>query len=69
MRERGAGQSEVELARLDEGAFFGEMALIAGEPRAATVRAASPCSLLVIDRGALRVGSLLLGCIRRFFSL
>jgi small-conductance mechanosensitive channel/CRP-like cAMP-binding protein len=54
-RERGAGLGEIELARLGEGAFFGEMALITGEPRTATVRAVSPCSTLVIDRGALRV--------------
>jgi hypothetical protein len=38
------------LARLKEGDFFGEMSLIDGEPRSATVFAESPCVLLVIGR-------------------
>jgi CRP-like cAMP-binding protein len=45
---------EVELARLGPGEVFGEMALMTGEPRTATVRAASPSALLVIDHSALR---------------
>jgi small-conductance mechanosensitive channel/CRP-like cAMP-binding protein len=59
VRERTNGHgarppAEVELARLGAGKFFGEMALTTGEPRAATVRASGPCTLLVIDHRALR---------------
>ena len=54
VRERGGGQGDLELARLGTGKFFGEMALMAGEGRTATVRASTPCSLLVIDHDALR---------------
>jgi small-conductance mechanosensitive channel/CRP-like cAMP-binding protein len=59
VRERsngGHGKSagETELARLGAGMFFGEMALMTGEARAATVRASGPCTLLVIDHRALR---------------
>lgn len=40
-----------ELARLMDGQFFGEMALLTGEPRAATVVAASDVDLFVLDKG------------------
>jgi small-conductance mechanosensitive channel len=43
-----------ELALLQAGSFFGEMALMTGEPRNATVIAARPCALIVIDDGAMR---------------
>jgi small-conductance mechanosensitive channel/CRP-like cAMP-binding protein len=43
-----------ELARLGPGQFFGEMALMTGEPRNATVRAANACRLLVIDASSVR---------------
>ena len=45
---------EVEIASLGPGKFFGEMALMTGEPRNATVRAAGACRLLVIDAPSMR---------------
>jgi CRP-like cAMP-binding protein len=52
--ERPRPHQDVVVARLGSGKFFGEMALMTGEPRNATVRAASHCSLLVIDDQAVR---------------
>jgi small-conductance mechanosensitive channel/CRP-like cAMP-binding protein len=49
--ERGV-PGEVEIARLGSGEFFGEMSLMTGEPRNATVRAATACVLLVVDHDA-----------------
>jgi small-conductance mechanosensitive channel/CRP-like cAMP-binding protein len=43
-----------EVARLAPPAALGEMALLTGEKRAATVRAASPVRILVIDRDAFK---------------
>jgi voltage-gated potassium channel len=37
------------LGVLREGEFFGEMAVLFDQPRAATVRAITPCDLLVLD--------------------
>jgi small-conductance mechanosensitive channel/CRP-like cAMP-binding protein len=45
---------DVEIARLGPGKFFGEMSLMTGEPRNATVRAAGPCTLLVLGHAAFR---------------
>lgn len=42
----------VPVAKLGPGKFFGEMALMTGETRKATVRAATDCELLVVDHGA-----------------
>ncbi len=44
-----AGPGAAEIARLSRGAYFGEMSLLTGEPRSATVRAVSDCELLEID--------------------
>jgi voltage-gated potassium channel len=47
-----AGAVEIKLAeplRLGEGEFFGEIALLTGTPRTATVVAAEPCTLLRLD--------------------
>lgn len=44
--------SVAELARLGPGKFFGEMSLMTGERRAATVRAAQDCELVRIDKEA-----------------
>jgi small-conductance mechanosensitive channel/CRP-like cAMP-binding protein len=46
--------SAVEVARLGAGKFFGEMALVTGDRRQATVRAVSNCELLSVGRDALR---------------
>jgi CRP-like cAMP-binding protein len=50
---RDAAGASVEVASLEEGAFFGEMAALSGRPRSATVTARGPCELLELDRGAL----------------
>jgi CRP-like cAMP-binding protein len=43
----------LEIRRLDEGDFFGELAALSGRPRTATVVAVDECELLEIDRWAL----------------
>lgn len=47
------GDEDVTLAVLGPGAIFGEMALVSESPRAASVVAAEPTTLLVISREAL----------------
>jgi CRP-like cAMP-binding protein len=44
---------ETELARLHEGAVFGEMALLSAQPRSATVQAVGECDLLEVGRSSL----------------
>jgi small-conductance mechanosensitive channel/CRP-like cAMP-binding protein len=39
-----------EIARVGQGGLFGELSLMTGEPRTATVQAESPCELLVIGK-------------------
>lgn len=41
---------EVELARLGEGEFFGEVALLTGKPRTATVKCTHDSTFLVLER-------------------
>ncbi len=48
-----ANEPEVLLAKLADGAIFGEMALVSAQPRSATVRATSDADLLEIDAEAL----------------
>jgi CRP-like cAMP-binding protein len=43
-----------EVARLQEGDFFGEIALLAHQPRNATTRATVPSQVLSLDRGLVR---------------
>jgi len=47
---RGANGQETHVADLSAPAFFGEMALLTGEPRSATVRARGDAELLVVER-------------------
>jgi small-conductance mechanosensitive channel/CRP-like cAMP-binding protein len=46
------GRESVEIARLGEGKFFGEMSLMTGEQRTATVKATEPVELIVVGKGA-----------------
>ncbi|MGC4114178.1 MAG: cyclic nucleotide-binding domain-containing protein [Myxococcales bacterium] len=39
-----------DIAQLGRGAFFGEMAVVANQPRSATVTAVEACDLLVFSR-------------------
>jgi cAMP-dependent protein kinase regulator len=43
---------ERQVNELRKGDFFGEIGLLSGEPRGATVRAIEPSELLRLDRGA-----------------
>jgi cAMP-dependent protein kinase regulator len=44
------GDKPVEVKQYSKGGFFGELALIKNEPRAASVLARTPCKLLSLDR-------------------
>jgi small-conductance mechanosensitive channel/CRP-like cAMP-binding protein len=46
------GPEPLRVALLGPGEFFGEMSLMTGEPRAATVRVTRECELLVVSRAA-----------------
>lgn len=50
--EDASGNSEEELAQLGVGRAFGEEALVSGEPRNATVRALTRCSLMRLSSAA-----------------
>ncbi len=43
-------QSEKQVNTLGEGDFFGELALLLAQPRAATIRALTPCDLFVLSK-------------------
>ena len=49
---QGGNGKPTEVARLHAGSFFGEMSAITGAPRSATVRTATECELLVLDKVA-----------------
>ena len=46
----GAHEVELRPADIDVGAFFGEMALLTGEPRSADVTALDYCKFLTLSR-------------------
>lgn len=48
-----SGAAERLLSHLGPGDFFGEMSLLVGEPRKATVRAVTECELLVVNKPAM----------------
>lgn len=50
---RGEGGRETEVARLGDGAFFGEMSLLTGERRTATIRAVVDTTVLRLDKPTL----------------
>jgi len=50
----GDGNTEHELARLSEGEFFGEMSLLTGEPRSATIVASTDVECYRLDAEAFR---------------
>lgn len=51
---RGSGQGgSVYLAKLGEGDFFGEVSVLTGKPRTATITAAQPTELLRLDKDKL----------------
>lgn len=57
VHRRDASGRDVELAKLHDGAFFGEMALVSAQPRSATVSALSDCDVFAFDRDALVAAS------------
>lgn len=42
-----------KVREMYEGAFFGEVSILTGKPRSATITAATPCEVLTLDREAL----------------
>jgi hypothetical protein len=47
------GGEPVPVRRMTEGDFFGEISVLSGKPRTATVTAATPCEMLELDRPTL----------------
>jgi tetratricopeptide (TPR) repeat protein len=50
---RGQRGESLHLATLGEGDFFGEVSILTGRPRTATITASAPTELLRLDKGAL----------------
>lgn len=53
VRARTETHASIEVARLGPGSFFGEMSLLTGSPRAATVTAVNECRVLAVNKTAL----------------
>jgi CRP-like cAMP-binding protein len=51
---RNPAGKNLEVRQLKEGDFFGEIAVLTGEPRSATITTQTPCELLELDRANLR---------------
>jgi hypothetical protein len=51
-KDAGTGK-QVKIADLTEGAFFGEMSILTGQPRTASIVALNSCELLELDRPTL----------------
>ena len=51
--KRNAAGRQVAVNEMSEGAFFGEISILTGQPRSATVVATSHCELLELDRATL----------------
>jgi CRP-like cAMP-binding protein len=51
----GLGQERREFATIEPGGYFGEMSLLTGEPRTATVIARGDTTVLEVDAAALRL--------------
>ena len=49
---RGENNNNIEIAEKQPGEFFGEMSLLTGEPRTASINAGADCHVLVIDKGS-----------------
>ncbi|MNL68243.1 Cyclic nucleotide-binding domain protein [compost metagenome] len=52
MLKRQAGGTSTRIAQLEDGDYFGEIALTTDAPRGATIRTLTPCRLLSLDRAA-----------------
>lgn len=50
---RNAAGKSVAVREMEEGAFFGEISILSGKPRTATITAKTPCELLELDRATL----------------
>jgi len=61
-----AKKDDKEVMQYAEGQFFGELALLKNEPRAATVEATSKCKLLSLERKAFRR---LLGSVEQLLTM
>ena len=45
--------TNIQIRTMEEGEFFGEISLLTGKPRTATITAATPCELLELSKKAL----------------
>jgi hypothetical protein len=50
---KNAGGESVKVHELNEGSFFGEISILTGRPRTATLTAATPCEVLELDKPTL----------------